>query len=280
MKNLLFLSLILFNALAWGEQKPKLTAIEIDQRCQKLSKEKFEKFKAVCWKAQEELKKNTKPVSEKKTKMSDEDIVKKCESFSEEKKNKYKKVCTEATNRLKNKGDKILLKHPDDDPYFKALKNPKNSTWNVYLGYSGVLGSIRGFDLEIERQYKHFGFGAFFSQQTILGLDNTGWLKGNAYGVSVKYHFYPVSHTNRFKIFNPAIYANAGMASYESEIQGSLPQYMYFNIGGEASFPLLKIGQSSQLSGFTKIGIGQIYHQESNFLHIGTGLTLGVKFEF
>lgn len=162
-----------------------------------------------------------------------------------------------------------------DDPFFGKEK-PTSAQYSVALGYS-LLGDVKGLDFEVERRTEHFGVGLFFSNQS-LSNSSEEEITGTAYGVSARYHFTPLYYTKQGKM-DVAAFGQVGMASYTSPTQGKLPSYIYFNVGIDASVPLMKMGGST-LRGFGKAGVVHIYHSESSFLSLGGQGTLGLKLDF
>lgn len=162
-----------------------------------------------------------------------------------------------------------------NDPFFGKEK-PTSAQYSVALGYS-LLGDVKGLDFEVERRTNNFGIGLFFSNQKISDI-NSDQISGSTYGVSARYHFTPLYYIKQGKM-DISGFGQVGMASYTSSAQGKLPSYIYFNVGIDASVPLIKMGNTT-VRGFAKAGVVHIYHSESSFLGLGGQGTLGLKFDF
>lgn len=204
------------------------------------------------------------------------EVEERCGKLPVEKRKTYK-LCVKAEERAK----KLKLQDPNVDPWQgRKPKNPKTSAVALYGSY-GFFGNANTLDLEIEKRWEHFGLGAFYSNQKFAALEDTlGTVKGSAFGVSGRYHFNPlwvVSSKNRF---DPGVYLNLGLTSYDSEAQGKLPNYVYVGGGVDASYILLRLPAGGQLSGYGKVGMSYIYHSESMFLNMGSSVSLGLKLEF
>lgn len=190
--------------------------------------------------------------------------------------------------QIKNKCQKLSppnqYKHPvchqymslSNDPFLGQEPKNQSASYSISLGYS-LMGNINGLDLEIERRTTNWGFGLFFAQQNISDLNDND-VSGSAYGASIRYHLTPLYYVKRN---NPDVSAflQGGMTNYTSATQGTLPSYMYFNMGLDASVPLFKMG-STTVRGFGKVGVTHIYHADSDFLSLGGSGTLGLKIDF
>lgn len=171
-----------------------------------------------------------------------------------------------------------MIKYAACRPYLNLEPDPvlgkinlEDSRYSFSLGYS-LLGNLNGVEAELERRTNHFGWGLFFAQQNISDLEENK-VTGNAYGLLVKYHFTHLQYAKKNMDF--ALFSHLGMAQYSSELQGTLPSYIYINMGMEASKAL-----NSSFSVYGKVGVVHIYHSESDFLNMGATGSVGINFGF
>ena len=210
------------------------------------------------------------------------------EQSSQSKANPVKPVSSTNPNIVNTKQEKIkskceqlgnekMLRHKLCRPYLTVEpdpilgdKNNLSARYSFSLGYN-ILGNLNGPEFEFERRSNKIGLGLFYSQQTISDLDENK-ITGSAYGLVLKYHFLPLSYSQKFDF---SLFSQVGLTKYESQSQGTLPTYFYNNTGLEISKSF-----SNNFEGFAKVGVVNIYHSESDFLNMGATGTLGIKFGF
>lgn len=185
---------------------------------------------------------------------------------------------TKIKNKCEQLGNEKMIKYGVCRPYLNLEPDPilgksklEDARYSLGLGYS-LLGNLNGAEVELERRTNHFGWGLFFAQQTISDLEENK-VTGNAYGLLMKYHFTHLEYAKKHMDF--ALFSHLGMAQYTSELQGTLPSYIYINVGMEASKAL-----NSSFSLYGKVGVVHIYHSESDFLNMGATGSLGINFGF
>lgn len=198
-----------------------------------------------------------------------------CGSLSEEKR-EINKYCSKI--KIKKKKVKKRIQRQYKTVSYKKVKDYKKRAWNLYLT-GAVLGDVKGYGAEVSHRWQKMEVGLFYRTIDRQNEDLDLKIEGKNYGLSLRYHFLPLKITSRHSMWDPAMFLKLGRTSLDNPLTESKDNYFSYTLGMDASYPLFNIG-SSQIKGYTQIGLHYVNNSEDGNLHFGSDLGLGLLWEF
>lgn len=178
------------------------------------------------------------------------------------------KICNFIINN-KNQEDRI------EDPLIGNIK--ERNSYDIYTQI-GLFGSVKGYSLNVIKQYNHLGFG-FFASNLKVNNQSGDYILGYSYGVSMRYNLLNNAALDTQKMVLPGFFINIGQTKFKSSVQGILPSYLYGEAGMDISYRIQTL-KSSNVDSFLRISTQEIYHSQSQLLNLGNQISIGLKFGF